>query len=52
VTTRRIITVPTTGREGLTDITPVVREFAETCGLHDGLVNVYVRGATAAIMIH
>ncbi len=51
MTKRKLITVATTAREGLYDITPRVREFAETCGVPDGLVNVYVRGATAAIMI-
>jgi secondary thiamine-phosphate synthase enzyme len=51
MTVRRLITVPTTAREGLYDITPAVQEFAASCGLVDGLVNVYVRGATAAIMI-
>lgn len=51
MTERKIITVETVAREGLYDITPAVREFAQGCGLNDGLVNVYVRGATAAIMI-
>ncbi len=51
MTVRKLITVQTTAREGLTDITPAVQKFAATCGLADGLVNIYVRGATAAIMI-
>lgn len=51
MTKRRLITVETSAREGLYDITPVVQEFAQGCGLSDGLVNIYVRGATAAIMI-
>lgn len=44
MTVRKVITIPTKAREGLYDITPAVREFAEGCGLNDGLVNVHVRG--------
>ncbi len=48
---RKTITVHTTAAEGLYDITAAVREFVEHTGLAEGLVNIYVRGATAAIMI-
>jgi secondary thiamine-phosphate synthase enzyme len=48
---RKIITVRTTAREGLYDLTAAVREFVEHSAIAEGLVNVYVRGATAAIMI-
>ena len=48
---RKTITVRTTAREGLYDITAAVREFVEHTGFAEGLVNIYVRGATAAIMI-
>jgi secondary thiamine-phosphate synthase enzyme len=51
MTVCKTITIETTAREGLYDITPAVKEFAGICGLKNGLINVYVRGATAAIMI-
>ena len=48
---RKIITVRTTAHEGLYDITDAVREFVEHTAVGEGLVNIYARGATAAIMI-
>ncbi len=41
----------TLSREGLYDITPRVMEVVNQSGVTTGLVNIYVRGATAAIMI-
>ena len=46
-----IISVKTTQREGLYDITKQVEQIVSSSGVKEGLVNVYVRGATAAIMI-
>ncbi|MBN1960816.1 MAG: YjbQ family protein [Deltaproteobacteria bacterium] len=48
---RKTIKVKTTNREGLYDITSEVRDFVAVTDIICGLVNVYVRGATAAIMI-
>ncbi len=45
------ITIPTVAREGLYDITTAVADVVSRSGCQSGLVNVYVRGATAAIMI-
>ncbi len=47
----KIITISTSRREQLIDITVQVEELVRESGLHDGLVNVYAQGATAAIMI-
>ncbi len=46
-----IISVKTTSREALYDITPQVESIVANARIDEGLVNVYVRGATAAIMI-
>lgn len=46
-----IITIPTNAREGLYDITAMVAEIVHTSACRTGLVNVYVRGASAGIMI-
>ncbi|HDP54993.1 MAG TPA: YjbQ family protein [Bacteroidetes bacterium] len=46
-----IISVKTTKREALYDITPQVESIVANARINEGLVNVYVRGATAAIMI-
>jgi len=46
-----ILNLPTGSKEGLFDITTRVREVVSQAGVETGLVNVYVRGATAAIMI-
>ncbi|MDP7039962.1 MAG: secondary thiamine-phosphate synthase enzyme YjbQ [Myxococcota bacterium] len=43
--------VPTHRREELIDITDQVRACVKDHGLREGLVNVYVQGATAAVMI-
>lgn len=48
---RDIITVATRQRETLVDITEQVREVVRASGVSDGLVSVYVQGATAAMMI-
>ncbi|MDZ7750280.1 MAG: secondary thiamine-phosphate synthase enzyme YjbQ [Gammaproteobacteria bacterium] len=48
---RDVITVTTHSREELVDITGRIREVVEAGGIRDGLVNVYVQGATAGIMI-
>jgi secondary thiamine-phosphate synthase enzyme len=48
---RDTITVTTTQREQLIDITPQVQRIVEKSGVLDGLVNIYAQGATAAIMI-
>jgi secondary thiamine-phosphate synthase enzyme len=47
----KIITVSTNKREGLFDITHEVEQIVFSSGIKDGIVNVYVQGATAAIMI-
>ncbi len=46
-----IITVATQRREQLIDITAQLRRVVAASGVRDGLVNVYVQGATAAVMI-
>ena len=46
-----IISVKTTSREALYDITPQVESIVANARIDEGLVNVYVCGATAAIMI-
>lgn len=48
---RDVITVATREREALVDITEQVQSAVAASGLRDGLVSVYVQGATAAIMI-
>jgi len=48
---REIISVSTDQRETLVDITEQVRAAVRTSGVSDGVVSVYVQGATAAIMI-
>lgn len=47
----KIITIQTHQREVLIDITKQVKSVIQESGVHDGLVNVYAQGATAAIMI-
>ncbi len=47
----RIITVETTEREQLVDVTARVESAVEESGIQSGLVSVYVKGATAGIMI-
>ncbi|MCK4225582.1 secondary thiamine-phosphate synthase enzyme YjbQ [candidate division WOR-3 bacterium] len=48
---QNIITVATDKREGLYDITDQVRVIVQSSRIDAGYVNVYVQGATAAIMI-
>ncbi|MFW5757897.1 MAG: secondary thiamine-phosphate synthase enzyme YjbQ [Bacteroidota bacterium] len=48
---QRIVRCKTKTREGLYDITRDVESIVESAGVDSGLVNVYVRGATAGIMI-
>ena len=48
---RDTITVSTPKREVLVDITTQVQRVVDCSGIRDGLVAVYVQGATAAIMI-
>jgi secondary thiamine-phosphate synthase enzyme len=48
---QKSIFIPTHAREGLYDITREVENIVSDSGLQTGMVNVYVRGATAAIMI-
>lgn len=47
----RVITVETSEREELVDITSRVESVVEDSGIASGLVSVYVQGATAGIMI-
>ena len=46
-----VIKTATNSREGLYDITSQVKELVRDCGVKNGIVSVYVQGATAAIMI-
>lgn len=48
---REIITISTSQREILVDITARVKDIVKASGIHDGLVNVYAQGATGGIMI-
>ena len=48
---REVITLATDARETLVDITTPVKAVVVRSGIRDGLVSVYVQGATAAIMI-
>lgn len=43
--------IRTSARNGLYDITREVEAYVKNSGTHTGMINVYVRGATAAIMI-
>ena len=45
------ITIKTTKREQLIDITSRVKKVVQQSQIQNGLVNVYAQGATAAIMI-
>lgn len=47
----KTLTVATSRREVLVDVTSDVKTAVRETGINDGLVNVYVRGATAGIMI-
>lgn len=48
---RETIRVSTRRREELVDVTAQIRSVVQRSGVRDGLVSVYVQGATAAIMI-
>jgi thiamine phosphate synthase YjbQ (UPF0047 family) len=48
---RETITLQTTQREVLIDITSLVKDVVERSGIDTGLVNIYAQGATGAIMI-
>ena len=48
---RDTITITTTQREQLIDITDQVKRIVGKSGIRDGLVNVYAQGATAGMMI-
>ncbi len=48
---RKIITISTHQRETLVDITEEVKRAISASGVRDGIVTVYVQGATAAVMI-
>ena len=48
---QEIIVLPTDQREGLYDITQQVEKLVSNSEVKSGLVNIYVQGATAAIMI-
>ena len=48
---RVVLEIPTKSEQGLVDITAEVGDVVASSEVEDGLVNVYVRGATAAIMI-
>ena len=48
---QEILHIATDSREGLYDITSLVHEIAGAAGIEDGICSLYVRGATAALMI-
>ena len=48
---RETITVHTTQREELIDITEAVRAILERSSIQNGIMHVYAQGATAAMMI-
>ena len=48
---REVIQIETDKQNGLYDITPEVRRVVKNSNVSDGIVNIYVQGATAGIMI-
>lgn len=48
---QKVITLATDARETLVDITEPVKVVVTQSGIRNGLVSVYVQGATAAIMV-
>jgi len=48
---QQVLQIGTDSHNGLYDITPQVQRTTKESGIKQGLVHVYVRGATAAIMI-
>jgi thiamine phosphate synthase YjbQ (UPF0047 family) len=49
---QQTIQISTPAHNGLYDITRQVEEIVSESGITSGMVNVYVQGATAAVMIH
>ncbi len=48
---QKAISISTSQREGLYDITREVEQIVKISGIRSGLINIYAQGATAAIMI-
>ncbi len=48
---QKTIEISTSAQNGLYDITPQVKASVRESGVRNGMVSVYVQGATAAIMI-
>ncbi|MGQ9621527.1 MAG: secondary thiamine-phosphate synthase enzyme YjbQ [Bacteroidales bacterium] len=48
---QKIITLSTHSRNGLYDITEQVKNIVKESGIRNGIVSVYARGSTCAIMI-
>ncbi len=48
---QKILIIKTDRREGLYDITSEVRNFVKSTNVNTGIVNIYGRGATCAIII-
>ncbi len=48
---QEIISIRTDCQNGLYDITSKIKQMVAKSGIYTGIVNVYVQGATAAIMI-
>ncbi|MCX7820566.1 MAG: secondary thiamine-phosphate synthase enzyme YjbQ [Brevinematales bacterium] len=48
---QKILYIKTLKREALYDITEEVKEFVSSSGVQTGIINVYGRGATCAIII-
>ena len=48
---QRTLQISTPAQNGLYDITQQVEAIVAESGVHSGIVNVYVQGATAGIMI-
>ena len=48
---QQTITISTPSHNGLYDITPQVESIVAESGVQTGMVNVYVQGATAGIMV-
>ena len=48
---QKVIQIPTPAHNGLYDITSQVEAIVAESGIQTGMVNVYVQGATAAVMI-
>lgn len=48
---QKIVTIITDRKQGLYDITTLVRDVIKESGIQTGIASVYARGSTAAIMI-